>query len=42
VKTAPALEQERFDKIRDLDEAHQKQLLQIVENMQAKPFSFDE
>ena len=37
-----ALEQELFDKIRNLDEAHQKQLLQIVDNMQPKPFDFDE
>jgi hypothetical protein len=37
-----ALEQELFDKIRKLDEAHQKQLLQIVDNMQPKPFDFDE
>lgn len=37
-----ALEQELFDKIRNLDEAHQKQLLQIVDDMQPKPFNFDE
>jgi hypothetical protein len=37
-----AIEQELFDKIRNLDEAHQKQLLQIVDNMQPKPFDFDE
>jgi hypothetical protein len=37
-----ALEQELFDKIRKLDEAHQKQLLHIVDNMQPKPFDFDE
>lgn len=36
-----ALEQELFDKIHNLDEAHQKQLLQIVDNMQPKPFDFD-
>ena len=37
-----ALEQELFDKILNLDEAHQKQLLQIVDDMQPKPFNFDE
>ena len=37
-----ALEQELFDKIRKMDEARQKQILQYIENTEPKPFDFDE
>lgn len=37
-----ALEQELFDRIRKMDEARQKQLLQFIENTEPKPFDSDE
>lgn len=37
-----ALEQEIIEKIRNLDEAQQLRLLQIVEDMQPKQFDFAE
>lgn len=37
-----ALEKEMIEEFRKLDKAHQQQALQIIKNMQPKPFDFDE
>lgn len=37
-----ALENEMIEEFRKLDEAHQQQALQIIKDMQPKPFDFAE
>lgn len=37
-----ALEDKILEEVRKLDEAQQQRLLQIIEDMQPKPFDFDE